>query len=296
MLRKLLCILVLTVLAAAAFPAEAEAQRRAVRRRPVGRSAVYVPARAYYPAYYYRPFYPRWYGGFYSAGWYGWGGWYPYYGWSPYGYYQHYPPFAYRYDNSGAARIEVKPRDAEVYVDGYLVGTVDDFDGWLQRLHVVPGEHELVIYKPGFRTYRERVLFRPGATLKIEHALEPLPAGETADERPTPSTRSRPTDESEYTGPARRRGTFPPPAPRDEAQNRDDRGGAVAIRVQPADAEVRIDGERWDSPQGSERLVVQLTEGEHRIEIRREGYAPFTTTVRVKRGETAPLNVSLTRQ
>ncbi|MCA1559435.1 MAG: PEGA domain-containing protein, partial [Acidobacteria bacterium] len=72
--------------------------------------------------------------------------------------------------------------------------------------------------------------------------------------------------------------------------------GAVAIRVQPADAEISIDGERWEAPQGGERLIVQLDEGEHRVEISKDGYRPFSTTVRVRRGETAPLNVSLTRQ
>jgi hypothetical protein len=38
------------------------------------------------------------------------------------------PPFA-----SGT------PRDAEVYVDGYYAGTVDDFDGTFQRLHIDTG-------------------------------------------------------------------------------------------------------------------------------------------------------------
>ena len=53
-----------------------------------------------------------------------------------------------------------------MFIDGYLVGTVDDFDGWAQRLNVAPGEHQLVIYLKGHRTFRENVLFRPGATLR----------------------------------------------------------------------------------------------------------------------------------
>ena len=48
-------------------------------------------------------------------------------------------------------------------MDGYLVGTVDDFDGWMQRLHVMYGEHEIQIYLQGYRTIRQKVLFRPGA-------------------------------------------------------------------------------------------------------------------------------------
>jgi uncharacterized membrane protein len=59
---------------------------------------------------------------------------------------------------------------------------------------------------------------------------------------------------------------------------------------------VRIDGEQWDGPSGSERLIVQVAEGRHVIEVQREGYEPFTTEVEVRRGETTPLNISLRRR
>jgi hypothetical protein len=69
--------------------------------------------------------------------------------------------------------------------------------------------------------------------------------------------------------------------------------GAVAIRVQPAGAIVLIDGEKWEGPDGPDRLVVHLSEGTHRIEIQKEGFRSFVTEVRIRRGETVPLNVSL---
>jgi hypothetical protein len=65
------------------------------------------------------------------------------------------------------------------------------------------------------------------------------------------------------------------------------------IRVQPSGSEVFVDGERWQGPEGSERLVIQVPAGPHKIEVRKEGAAPFTTTVQVRSGETMPLNVSL---
>src|SRR5262245_45560319 len=80
--------------------------------------------------YYARPYwygaglYPYWYGPFWPGG-------YPYY--YPY----------YSYDPTSALKLEVTPKDAEVYVDGYYAGIVDDFDGAFQRLHVLPGNHEL---------------------------------------------------------------------------------------------------------------------------------------------------------
>jgi hypothetical protein len=65
--------------------------------------------------------------------------------------------------------------------------------------------------------------------------------------------------------------------------------------VQPADAEILIDGERWDGSEGGSRLSVQLAEGPHRIEIRRDGYRSYTANVRIRSGQTEPLNVSLTK-
>lgn len=306
MLRKAFSILLFSILTMTALPRDATAQRRGHHS---GGHAVYVSARPYYPVY--RSsfhwglgfgWYGGWYGGWYAPAWWGWygPGWYGH----PYGWYApYYPPYGYIYDNSGAAKIEVKPQNAEVYVDGHLVGRVDDFDGWLQRLYVPPGEHELQIYMPGHRTLRENVLFRPGATLKISGALEPLPPGTPDEPRPAPKpSAERPRGGPDEYGPDYGRRYPPPGPPRDRPRDSSqepasvDNFGSLAIRVQPATAEIVIDGDRWESPSAGERLVVQLAEGEHRVEIRLAGYRTFSGTIRVRRGETTPLNVSLTRQ
>jgi hypothetical protein len=304
-LRKSFCILLFSLLTVAALPRDAAAQRAVPRHRG---HAVYVSARPYYPVYrssFYWGLGWGWYGGWYGGYW---PAWYGGYGppWYPYGWYggPYYPPYGYGfYDSSGAAKIEVKPREAEVYVDGHLVGRVDDFDSWFQRLHVAPGEHQLEIYLPGHRTLRENVLFRPGATLKISGALEPLPAGTPDEPRPAPKASiERPRRGADDYGPGSGRRYPPPGPPRDrsrdpgEGQVSADTFGSLAIRVQPSNAEVIIDGDRWESPAGGQRLVVQLAEGEHRIEIRLSGYRTYSGTVRIRRGETTPLNVSLTRQ
>jgi hypothetical protein len=86
-------------------------------------------------------FYPWGYGGLGLAGYYG-------------GYYDAFDTFgppAYYFpaqngsDEDGALRLKVKPRNASVYVDGYYVGHVDDFNGVLQRLHLSPGPHRIEI-------------------------------------------------------------------------------------------------------------------------------------------------------
>jgi hypothetical protein len=71
--------------------------------------------------------------------------------------------------------------------------------------------------------------------------------------------------------------------------------GSLVFQVQPGGAEILIDGTPWDGPEGDERLVVAVPEGRHRVEVRKEGYATFTTEVAIRRSETTPLNVSLAK-
>lgn len=265
------------------LPTEASAQRWYGYG---GYRAAVVVGGPYYP--YYRPYYSPF---FYDPFFWGWGYWqYPY----P-------PPYYYGiYDRTGAARLQVKPKEAQVFVDGYFVGRVDDFDGSLQRLHVEAGEHELELYLDGFKTERQKVLFRREGTITVKHVMQPLAAGETS-ERPTPiqppppppgnqATYARPPDNYPGGPPAR-----VPPQGRGDRNVRSEDFGTLAIRVQPGDAEVVIDGDHWDGSDQGSRLSVQLSEGPHRVEIRKDGYRPYTANVRITRGQTETLNVSLSQ-
>lgn len=223
-----------------------------------------------------------------------------------------YPPYPYpayrNYQPESHLRLNVRPRDASVYIDGYFAGTVDEFDGKLQRLHVEPGEHEIVIYLEGYRSLTQRLYLSPNSTRTIDGRLQKLGAGDTPDPLPQPpedrpvrrrdDPRMQPPDRQPlppYRGPA-----GPPPrrGPRiEDNRDRDDaRESALSIRVQPSGAIVRVDGERWDDPNGrDDRLVVQVSEGRHVVEVERDGYERFTTEVDVRGGETRTLNISLRR-
>ena len=145
---------------------------------------------------------------------------------------------------------QIQPRHAEVFIDGYFVGPVDDFDGWAQRLNVAPGEHELTVYLKGYQTYRENVLFRPGATLRVEHVLQPLAPGQPEDARPVPSPDAAAFRSSPRRYPpqdVQRRPGDPVPSPRRGAESGE--YGSLSVRVQPLDAEVIVDGEPWQSPE-----------------------------------------------
>jgi hypothetical protein len=123
-----------------------------------------------YNNYYYpRRYYPYGYGGF------GLGYFYydPYY-WGPRDYYydSRFSGYGYGYPN-GELRLQVRPRDAEVYVDGYFAGRVDDFDGFAQSLTLEEGPYSIEIVAPGFEPLEFDVRIQPGR--KITYRGELLP-------------------------------------------------------------------------------------------------------------------------
>jgi len=70
--------------------------------------------------------------------------------------------------------------------------------------------------------------------------------------------------------------------------------GTLSIRVMPSDASIVIDGEVWDRPSGADRFSIDLVEGQHRLEVRRQGYVAYQRTIDVPRGRTVTLNIGLT--
>lgn len=114
-----------------------------------------------------------------------------------------YPSGGYQYRFAGPEshlRLAITPREASVYIDGYFAGHVDDYDGALQRLHVEPGPHEIIIYLKGHRSMREKRYLSPNATRTLAGKLEPLAAGEPDEAVPTPV--APPAAPSEGTAPA----------------------------------------------------------------------------------------------
>ena len=115
-----------------------------------------------------------------AFGHYGYGG-YPAYGYYRYGY-PYYPLdyTTYGYGQSyvdpymGSLRLKVKPRDAEVFVDGYYVGLVDHFDGFAQRLRLEEGTYQIEIRHPAYLPIDLDVLITAGETVTFEeHMVRP---------------------------------------------------------------------------------------------------------------------------
>jgi PEGA domain len=301
-LSRLLLWVMLFTAAGLAWPSDAAAQRSAPRGRSTGAAVPrtypvryyrpYYYSHYYYPRYYYPGYHYPYYSAYYYSPWYyspyyssfgfsvgfGWPGAY----WGPYGHSYGYPYPYYWYDNTGSVRLHITPRNAQVYVDGRFVGLVDQFDGSLQRLRVDSGQHEVQVYHEGYRSLTQKVLFTRGTTLKIEGALQPLNPGEPAEPKPAPDPATPSPDRYER-----------PPAPPSRAGEQGE-FGTLSVRVNPADAVILIDGEVWERPAGDNRFSIDLAEGLHQVEIRKDGHRPYVRSVDVRRGRTFTLNVSLT--
>ena len=234
--------------------------RRAVPR-PAARRVAARPARVvYFRGYGYRPYYYGYYDPFLYGP-------YPYYG--------------ARYDQS-SVRLDVKPEETEVYVDGYYAGVVDSYDGFFQRLHLPAGAHEIELYLDGYGSTQETLYLVAGETYKIRHDMEPLADGAPQPDRPEP-----PSEPGAGLYPAE------PGSPEIVSPPGAERFGTLAVRVQPADADVLIDGELWQGFEGLDRIVVELGAGPHVVEVQRDGYRTYRAEVELHGGETTLLNVSL---
>jgi hypothetical protein len=260
------------------LPRVVEAQRGAVPRHPEQPGHPARPVHPVHPAtavvlrglvfiggYFYDPFFG------------------PYPWWPRHTYPYWYVPI---FDTRALLRLDVTPEAAAVYVDGFYAGIVDDFDGFFESLPLTPGGHRIALYLDGYRTIRHHIYLRPGSTFKLRDTLHRLAPGETSDPPElAPPLPSPPT--GSYVLP-RTRPPATPPAPATEESET----GTLDLYVQPAGAEVRLDGQRWVSSD-SGHFLVQIPAGKHSVEISRPGYQAFMTIIQIRESETVPLNVVL---
>lgn len=136
----------------------------------------------YYPHWnsWYYPYYPLSYGFFWGP-WWGYG--YPYGGYGSYGYgsgfgygYGSYGPYpGPTYQIYGGLRLKVKPREAEVYVDGYFAGVVDDFDGAFQQLNLDVGPHRIELRATGYEPISFEIRTQPDEKITYKAELKRIP-------------------------------------------------------------------------------------------------------------------------
>lgn len=67
----------------------------------------------------------------------------------------------------GSVRLEVRPDDASVYVDGEFEGTARQ----ARRLDLAIGKHRIEVVRPGYRTVEREVDVKPGQPAEVEIEL-----------------------------------------------------------------------------------------------------------------------------
>lgn len=251
-----------------------------------------VGYRGYYGYGYYpfaSPYYwggaPYWGGGFYS----------------PYAAYYSYPGYYYPY--FGEVRTEVKPKQANVYVDGAFVGTVDSFNGWWQSLQLEPGNHRVVFRAPGFVPFAVTINVIPGQKVDIKQQMQPgedaisdsemqlsesenpssRPPGQRPPNQNNPYGRSNPYGNNPY-GWDQNRNAPPPNAYQQHPPSQQDNNRVtLALKVEPSDATIYIDENYYSTAKvnSSGEIQVLLPQGVHKIDIVRPGYESYSNEVEV---------------
>lgn len=67
----------------------------------------------------------------------------------------------------GSIDFSVDPEETEVFVDGKHRGTVDDFDGRPQKLHLLPGLHQITLRTPQGQKASRTLDIRAGTEIDI---------------------------------------------------------------------------------------------------------------------------------
>lgn len=198
-------------------------------------------------------------------------------------------------DKVGVLDLNVRPKDTEVYLNGYPIGTVGDFDGVPQLLWLEEGEYELIFYNEGYRTERRIYEVLPGLEINVGLRMEPGEAvlPEVLSHRTVdPATFSPADDEAELLA---REAVGEDGAVSVDVRGLDTREVPARVRltVEPEDASVYLDGRFVGTgEQIADHLgALLVSAGEHVLEVVHPGYEARELTFRVDEGEELALAV-----
>ena len=184
-------------------------------------------------------------------------------------------PSRYRTQWPASVRLDVSPKDADVYVDGYYAGIVSDFNGVFHHLTLTAGPHAIEMRKTGLETLTLEMYVQPNHTITYRAAMQPAQSGSVNDE----------------TEPGRRHtsgghGTMPSGVP-----------GDLCFDVTPKDAQVYVDGYYVGTARDWEgrRQRLTLAPGAHRVELQAADYEPAQFDITIESRQTTTYRGALTR-
>jgi len=196
--------------------------------------------------------------------------------------------------------MDVKPEDAEVYVDGRFVGVADNFDGFPSYLWLEEGTYEISLYLNGFETVTRQLAVTPDSVIDIRDrlvpgdAVRPEPAATTASDRKDAAWAAK---EDEWRERAREYRARKEAEANPEVGSLDLRGepGRVHLNIEPKDASIYLDGRFLGSAADLGRLHAGLivNPGRHELEVIHPRYQTSAVTFTVEPGKEADVEVTL---
>lgn len=163
----------------------------------------------------------------------------------------------------GAIDCDVKPKEAEVYIDGKFVGVAGEFDGWPRYLYIKPGKYEIKFKLEGYEDLTFNVEVAPKKIIRIKEKMKRVAPSQYLEEE------------------TEKRGI-----------------GKILISVIPKEAVLYLDGKFWVSGEEIERLhsPLQIPEGRHIINVLCPNHEEYKKEIEIKNGEFLELKVVLIKK
>jgi hypothetical protein len=183
----------------------------------------------------------------------------------------------------GAVETDIKPKKAEVFIDGRLVGEARDYNGNWDLLFLKPGLRSVEFRAPGYMTLTLWIDVESGGYIRIK---DKLAEGEGSD----PRSMARP---------ARSESAAEEAVSDEDAVAADERlpQGLLRIEASPSDAAIYLDGEFLARADELARLhgALPVARGIHVIEVVRPGYIAVKKEIFVEQDEPRKVWIKLKR-
>jgi hypothetical protein len=204
---------------------------------------------------------------------------------------------------------DIRPKDAQLHLDGRFIGRARYFDGTPGYLYLEPGKYNLELRFGGYRTDVVEIDARAGCRFSLKHRMarqqgtpkerknDPPGQGKPFDRAFGPLTQEKTTvpDTASGGGPDLRlrsdlkpdgAESSPPPTPE---------AASLRFVVEPPEASVYLDGSFVASARelGMMEGPLATTMGNHRIEVRASGYVTENRIVELEEGQVLEIVVSL---
>jgi hypothetical protein len=171
---------------------------------------------------------------------------------------------------TGFIGMNVIPADADLGVDGTVLGKALKFSDASGLLPLTPGPHAITLSRDGYKTASFTVNVIPQKTIELDVTMDALPQGVA-----TNAVEQQPTYKLDL-----------------------DKTGYLAVKVDPQDSSIYIDDifygitSRFSGPDSS----IVLRSGNHKVDIIRPGYKPHMEIVEIKSDGGKEMSVKLDKE